>query len=246
MLGSHTPRPVRPRPLDFAVRLLVASAIVLSALHLYQRTIIEPFVPAFGDAARLLAADFVIVSADVAQEGPNETVRIRANLRFPSNTQIGSYLRLAESLGTTRLVSSGLILGRSSPELSISFDHGTSVARVATRPGTANRPMRTRCGIPPVPGGPGDDRCGTVEYATQHVRSTRILRMDGLESISDGRRRVTLRVCVGRDGDRRGQKITGRATQSAALQDRGHTSGYARLVLKPRASNRECIRSAEE
>jgi len=83
MVGSYTQTRALPRPLELAIRLLAASVLVLGTLHAFQRPIVEPMIPAFRAAVRLLATEFVIDSAEIVQEGPNETLRFQANLSMP-------------------------------------------------------------------------------------------------------------------------------------------------------------------
>ncbi len=247
MLGSHTPRPVRPRPLDFAVRLLVASAIVLSALHLYQRTIIEPFVPAFGDAARLLAADFVIVSADVAQEGPNETVRIRANLAIP--LQYAN--RIIPPFGWNRSVPQGWYQVDLSLGGLLQNSAFLLITVLAWPASPRDLALRIALCVPAV---------AFLLFLEAPVTIVAEL-WNTLRNTYDPHGScgwmVWSRYLMGGGGSLFAcvlgamvigvvRRLRAERPQSAALQDRGHTSGYARLVLKPRASNRECIRSAEE
>jgi len=62
---------------------LVASIAVLVLLHAFRRPIVEPMIPVFRAAVRLLATEFIINSAEIVREGPKETLRFRANLSMP-------------------------------------------------------------------------------------------------------------------------------------------------------------------
>lgn len=72
-----------PHPLKLAVRLGVASILVLWMAHSFQRTLIEPLLPALRATIEYLESDFTILGTDIAREGPNETIRVRANLASP-------------------------------------------------------------------------------------------------------------------------------------------------------------------
>jgi hypothetical protein len=83
MPGSTTRQHALPQPLELGLRTFLASALVLGVFHFCQRPIVEPMIPVFHSAIRLLATEFTITSAEIAKEGPNETVRFRANLSSP-------------------------------------------------------------------------------------------------------------------------------------------------------------------
>jgi hypothetical protein len=55
----------------------------LGILHVFQRPIVEPMIPVFRGAVRLLATEFIIDSAEIVREGSSETIRFRANLSMP-------------------------------------------------------------------------------------------------------------------------------------------------------------------
>ncbi|HTY49063.1 MAG TPA: hypothetical protein VMB48_05165 [Steroidobacteraceae bacterium] len=83
-MSGWSPTRAPPRPAELGLRLLLAGALVLGTLHALQRAIIEPLVPVFAAAVRVLDPDFTILSAGVASDGPVQSVVIRANLALPA------------------------------------------------------------------------------------------------------------------------------------------------------------------
>jgi hypothetical protein len=83
MPGSSVQTTAPPRPLELLARLLAAAALVLWLSHSFQRAFVKPLIPAFSTALRILNIDFTILGIDVSEDGPNETLRFRANLAHP-------------------------------------------------------------------------------------------------------------------------------------------------------------------
>jgi hypothetical protein len=66
------------------VRLAIASALVLWLSHTFERTFVQSMIPAFGAAILALDGNFTLLGIDISRDdGPNETLRIRANLAHP-------------------------------------------------------------------------------------------------------------------------------------------------------------------
>jgi hypothetical protein len=72
-----------PTPLKLIARLLVVSALVLWVAHQYQRAIVEPLLPLVGATFTAVQDTFVLQSLDIADDGPNQSLRLRANLAKP-------------------------------------------------------------------------------------------------------------------------------------------------------------------
>lgn len=72
-----------PRPFELATRIVLASLLVIGGVHLYQRVLVAPLIPAFRGALWLLSPEFTITSAEVTRVDENEVVRFRANLSVP-------------------------------------------------------------------------------------------------------------------------------------------------------------------
>lgn len=83
MLGSYTARAAWISPRELAVRLAVASVLILGVMHLLQRPAAEALIPVFRMAIQLLTDSFVINDARIAEHGASDTVRFRANLARP-------------------------------------------------------------------------------------------------------------------------------------------------------------------
>lgn len=63
-----------------ALRLLLASALLLAAAHWFGRALVEALVPALGAALRWLAGDFRLLGLALVQEGPDTALEARAML----------------------------------------------------------------------------------------------------------------------------------------------------------------------
>jgi hypothetical protein len=83
MLGSFTQAARAPAPLRLAARLLVAAILVLYPLHVLERVIVEPLVPALGEVTGVLDGQFVVTDARIEGQASNEILRFRANLTRP-------------------------------------------------------------------------------------------------------------------------------------------------------------------
>ena len=70
-------------PLKLALRLLVVAIVVLWVAHSFQRALVAPLVPPIRAVVGLIQNNFTILEMDVAHDGPNETLRVRANLARP-------------------------------------------------------------------------------------------------------------------------------------------------------------------
>lgn len=75
-------RTLPPLP-ELLARLLVAGAIVIAPLLVWQQTLVQPLLAVFSREVRLLAPQFTIDSAEITPEQPNQVVRFRANLSVP-------------------------------------------------------------------------------------------------------------------------------------------------------------------
>lgn len=73
-----------PNPLHLFLRLCVVSLLVLWPAYLYQRTLVTPLLPLIESTVKAAQHTFAINSVDIATEGPNEVVRLRANLAAPT------------------------------------------------------------------------------------------------------------------------------------------------------------------
>jgi hypothetical protein len=78
-----TPRLTLTAPLKILVRLLITSAVLLGALQLWKRPLIEPMIPLFRVASEFVAQDFKIDDVEIVRHGPNETLQFTANLAAP-------------------------------------------------------------------------------------------------------------------------------------------------------------------
>jgi hypothetical protein len=83
MLGSCTPRAAWISPRELALRVAIASVLILGTVHLFQRPAAEELIPVFRTAIHLLSDSFVVNDARLAEEGASDTVRFRANLARP-------------------------------------------------------------------------------------------------------------------------------------------------------------------
>jgi hypothetical protein len=72
-----------PQPAELCVRLLVAAVIVLVALHVLQRTIVEPLIPILAGAVHLIDPHFLVLSAAVGQHESVQSLVVRADLAAP-------------------------------------------------------------------------------------------------------------------------------------------------------------------
>ncbi len=68
-----------PQPLKLAVRFIAVGAILLWLSHAYERVMVEPMLPVFGATLKLIGDDFTILGMDINHEGPNESLRVRAD-----------------------------------------------------------------------------------------------------------------------------------------------------------------------
>jgi len=91
MRGSFMPARALPRPLELGLRALVASVVVVSLLRIFEQALVEPLMPLFRAAIRLIAPEFTINSAEIAHQGPNNGAAVvdqrpvhrgRGNLEF--------------------------------------------------------------------------------------------------------------------------------------------------------------------
>jgi hypothetical protein len=83
MSGSFSAPGALPRPPELLLRALVASVLVLGALHALQWVIIRPLIPLFCAAVHLLSLDFTIYSAQAVQTGAAQHLIVIANLAAP-------------------------------------------------------------------------------------------------------------------------------------------------------------------
>lgn len=72
-----------PRPADLAIRALLATALTLGVLHTFSAAIVKPVLPVFAREIHWIAPQFTILSADIAGQGTNQMVRVRAYLSRP-------------------------------------------------------------------------------------------------------------------------------------------------------------------
>lgn len=72
-------------PLKLFARVVLVSALVLWLVHHYQRVIVEPMLPLMSATFSAVQSTFVFQALDIADEGVNETLRLRANLAKPIN-----------------------------------------------------------------------------------------------------------------------------------------------------------------
>lgn len=83
MPGSPTAAVTWPRPGSLTVRLVVSALLVLGGLHLLERSLVTPLIPAFRSVMSSLDDRFVVTDARIVRQGANEVVRFRANLARP-------------------------------------------------------------------------------------------------------------------------------------------------------------------
>lgn len=83
MGGSSSHRVRAKRLASAAIRVVLASAIVLSTIHLAQHVVIESMVPSFAATVQGIDDRFVIEDARLAVNSRSEAVRFRANLARP-------------------------------------------------------------------------------------------------------------------------------------------------------------------
>ena len=83
MLGSCAPRAAWISPHELAVRLAIASVLILGVMHLLQRPAARALIPVFRAAIHVLSDSFVINDVRITQHGASDTVRFRANLAQP-------------------------------------------------------------------------------------------------------------------------------------------------------------------
>lgn len=72
-----------PRPLELLGRTLLVAALVLGLSHLAARPLVTGMMPAYESAIALLDDSFVLTDVAIAQDGPNQVIRFRANLARP-------------------------------------------------------------------------------------------------------------------------------------------------------------------
>lgn len=87
-----------PNPFKLLVRLIVVSGVVLWLAHHYRHAIMESLLPIIKTTIATVQNDFTIQSLDIAEDGPNETLRLRANLAQP--VEIGGRMFYPVGYGT--------------------------------------------------------------------------------------------------------------------------------------------------
>jgi hypothetical protein len=72
-----------PKPLGVAARWIVASIFTVWLGFALEKSLVNAALPLLQALFELLQNDFTILSADIAQHGPNETLQVRADLAKP-------------------------------------------------------------------------------------------------------------------------------------------------------------------
>ncbi|MBC7984445.1 MAG: hypothetical protein H7Y02_11380 [Candidatus Obscuribacterales bacterium] len=83
MSGSVTTSVALPKPLEITVRFLVAGAAVLWLGGVFERAIVESSLPLVRAVFEFVDDDFTVLGLDVAHEGANETLRLKADYSHP-------------------------------------------------------------------------------------------------------------------------------------------------------------------
>lgn len=73
-----------PNPLKLLIRVIVVSSMVLWLAHHYQRTVLMPMLPLIQTTFETVQDTFTVQSLDMAEDGPNEVIRLRSNLAGPT------------------------------------------------------------------------------------------------------------------------------------------------------------------
>jgi len=71
-------------PHKLLLRLIVVGAGVLLLAHHYQRALLTPLLPLIQSTLTHVQDDFTIQSLDIVENGPNEVLRLHANLARPT------------------------------------------------------------------------------------------------------------------------------------------------------------------
>lgn len=83
MPGSCAPRAAWVSPRELALRVAIASVLILGVMHLFQQPAARALIPVFRTVISLLGDSFVIEDVRVAEQGASDAVRFRANLARP-------------------------------------------------------------------------------------------------------------------------------------------------------------------
>jgi hypothetical protein len=70
-------------PLKLIARLVLATALMLWICNRFEEPIIKSAIPALRWALNFVGNDFKVLELDIAQEGPNQTLRLRADFANP-------------------------------------------------------------------------------------------------------------------------------------------------------------------
>ena len=72
-----------PRPVPLIARTALVSAVVLFGAYSMRRALVEPLLPLVAASMSWLDGNFQVLGVDIAHNGPNEVVRVKANLAHP-------------------------------------------------------------------------------------------------------------------------------------------------------------------
>jgi len=78
MPGSYSPIDTLPSPGSLLVRLALVALVLVGFAQTFAREILEPMLPALRGAVSALDSDLHVLDVDIATDGQNKTIRVRA------------------------------------------------------------------------------------------------------------------------------------------------------------------------
>lgn len=107
MPGSPTTRGTAPSPRDLALRLLIASVVVIAIGGTFRREIVSAFLPAFRAIIEAVDSHFHILVLDVMERNADAVIRLRVELArtvlingHATHPKQGGWLEVTTTLGT--------------------------------------------------------------------------------------------------------------------------------------------------